>query len=204
MVQNPSITKCVTLLCLLAAASLVYAEWRDPFSLRPQVADFGSGVGNAVRLPTEAPKIRRRWFWSPIEEGRPPTESPYRIVINLTTRQVQLYEQQTVLKAYDVAIGQDEWETPTGNFAVLQMQENPAWEHPITGEVVEAGPENPLGTHWIGFWQEDGTQIGLHGTNQEDLIGQAVSHGCVRMRNSDISDLYQYASVGIPVEVIAL
>ncbi|MEO1590361.1 MAG: L,D-transpeptidase [Cyanobacteria bacterium J06632_22] len=158
-------------------------------------------MGGAVRLPTEAPKIRRRWFWDTPETSTVTVDSPYRVVVNLTTRKVELYEQTTLIKAYDAAIGQDEWQTPTGNFTVLQMQQNPAWEHPITGEVIETGPENPLGTHWIGFWQQDNIQIGLHGTNQAELIGQAVSHGCVRMHNEDIRDLYRYLTVGISVEV---
>lgn len=201
--QNPSITKCFTWLCLAAAVTLVYVEWRDPFALRPQAGavDFGSSMGGAVRLPTEAPKIRRRWFWDTPETSTVTVDSPYRVVVNLTTRKVELYEQTTLIKAYDAAIGQDEWQTPTGNFTVLQMQQNPAWEHPITGEVIETGPENPLGTHWIGFWQQDNIQIGLHGTNQAELIGQAVSHGCVRMHNEDIRDLYRYLTVGISVEV---
>ena len=203
LVQNPSVTKCFTILCLLTAVGLAYAEWRDPLSLRPEAGavDFGSNMGTAVRLPTEAPKIRRRWFWEQTETDAAIVNSPYRIVVNLTARQVELYNGATLVKAYDAAIGQDEWQTPTGSFTVLQMQENPAWEHPITGEVFETGPDNPLGTHWIGFWQSDGTQIGFHGTNQEALIGQAVSHGCVRMRNQDIADLYRYVTVGVPVEV---
>lgn len=203
VVRNLSISQCFTILCLSAAAALVYIEWRDPFDLRPQAGavNFGSSVGNAIRLPTEAPRIRRRWFWDAPQSETVAVDTPYRVVVNLTNRQVELYEGETQLKAYDAAIGQDEWQTPTGQFTVLQMQKNPAWEHPITGEVIEPGADNPLGTHWVGFWQGDGTQIGFHGTNQEDLIGQAVSHGCVRMRNDDIADLYQYLQLGVPVEV---
>ena len=43
--------------------------------------------------------------------------------------------------------------------------------------------------------------IYIHGTNQEDLIGQPVSHGCVRMRNEDIIKLFEMVTVGTPVEI---
>ena len=114
---------------------------------------------------------------------------------------VKVYRQGEVFKQYPVAIGKDDWETPEGSFKVTQKQESPTWQHPITGEVVPAGQDNPLGSHWIGFWTDNGAHIGFHGTNQESLIGEAVSHGCVRMLNEDIEDLYSYAKVGTPVTV---
>ena len=46
-------------------------------------------------------------------------------------------------------------------------------------------------------------QIALHGTNRPDLIGQAVSNGCVRMNNDDITKLAELAPSGTPVEIVA-
>jgi hypothetical protein len=63
------------------------------------------------------------------------------------------------------------------------------------------GPENPLGARWIGFWTDGNNAIGFHGTPHEHLIGQAVSHGCVRMRNTDVIELYERIRVGAQVIV---
>lgn len=123
------------------------------------------------------------------------------LVVNLSRRRVYVYKQQQLLASYPVAIGQDGWETPTGSFHVFQMQVNPAWIHPITGQLVPPGSGNPLGKRWIGFWSNGHLQAGFHGTNQEELIGQAVSHGCLRMRNQDIEALYKQVSLGSPVIV---
>jgi lipoprotein-anchoring transpeptidase ErfK/SrfK len=81
------------------------------------------------------------------------------------------------------------------------MQKNPVWQHPITEELITTGPENPLGVRWISFWSDGQNQIGFHGTNQEELIGQAVSHGCLRMRNPDITALFAQVHLGTPITV---
>lgn len=100
-----------------------------------------------------------------------------------------------------MAIGKKGWETPTGNYQVIQMIQNPSWQHPWTDEIVPAGLNNPLGERWIGFWTDGKNYIGFHGTPTESLIGQAVSHGCVRMRNRDIKALFEQVKMGTPVIV---
>lgn len=130
-----------------------------------------------------------------------PARSQTRLVVDLSDRKVSLYRNQKVQASYPVAVGQAGWETPTGTFEIMQMQVNPAWKHPITDQLITSGPENPLGVRWIGFWSDGHNQIGFHGTNQEELIGQAVSHGCLRMRNQDIVALYQQVATGTPVIV---
>jgi L,D-transpeptidase ErfK/SrfK len=124
-----------------------------------------------------------------------------RLVVRLGDRRVYVYQDDQVVQDYPIAVGQAGWETPLGDFSVIHMQENPIWRHPITGEWIPPGDANPLGTHWVGFWSDGLHQIGFHGTNQEDLIGQAVSHGCIRMHNADIQALYAYVSLGTLVKV---
>lgn len=124
-----------------------------------------------------------------------------RLIIDLSDRQVHLYFEGEKQVSYPIAIGQPGWETPTGTFSVTDMQKNPFWQHPITGEWIPPGSDNPLGTRWIGFWSNGFNQIGFHGTNQADLIGQAVSHGCIRMHNQDIQALYRQIEPGVPVTV---
>ncbi len=124
-----------------------------------------------------------------------------RLVIRLSDRRVYLYQGDRVQESYPIAIGKAGWETPVGEHEVINKQRNPTWEHPWTGEIVPPGPDNPLGVGWIGFWTDGLNYIGFHGTPAEHLVGQAVSHGCVRMRNQDILALYAKVNVGTPVIV---
>ena len=123
------------------------------------------------------------------------------LVLKLSDRRVYIYQNRTLKVSYPVAIGKAGWETPTGNYKVMDKQPNPVWEHPWTGEVILEGPKNPLGARWIAFWTDGKNSIGFHGTPAEQLVGQAVSHGCVRMRNQDIVALYDQVKLGTPVSV---
>lgn len=123
------------------------------------------------------------------------------ILVDLSDRTVSVYRGGVLQSSYPIAVGQDGWETPAGSFEVGQMLERPIWRHPITKEIVPPGKENPLGSRWIGFWVDGEHQIGFHGTNEPNLIGEAVSHGCIRMNNADIEAMYQLVMVGSPVWV---
>lgn len=124
-----------------------------------------------------------------------------RLELRLGERKVYVFRNDEVIASYPVAIGRTGWETPTGNFAVRDMIENPGWENFRTGEVMPPGGDNPLGVRWISFWTDGVNEIGFHGTTNEELIGQAVSHGCVRMRNQDVTALYSKVAIGTPVVV---
>ncbi|MGB3495560.1 MAG: L,D-transpeptidase [Elainellaceae cyanobacterium] len=123
------------------------------------------------------------------------------IVVDLSDRQVSLYQDNQLQSLFPIAIGRVGWETPVGQFEVIEKQPNPVWQNPITEEIVEPGPNNPLGARWIGFWSDGKNQLGFHGTNQTELIGQAVSHGCIRLRNEDIERLYDEVAMGTPVRI---
>jgi lipoprotein-anchoring transpeptidase ErfK/SrfK len=123
------------------------------------------------------------------------------LVVDLSDRQVYLFQGGEQVANYAVAVGQAGWETPPGQFHVISMITDPTWQHPFTGEIFPSGTENPLGSRWIGFWTDGTHQIGLHGTNQVDLIGQAVSHGCIRMRDEEIQALYAQVAIGTEVTV---
>lgn len=124
-----------------------------------------------------------------------------RLIVDLSDAKVYSYWGNKRISSYPVAIGQKDWETPIGSFKVLKKIRNPVWVQPITEKHIPPGPDNPLGDRWIGFWADDRHQIGFHGTNDEKLIGQAISHGCLRMRNLDIRALYDQVTLGTPVIV---
>lgn len=125
-----------------------------------------------------------------------------RLVLSLGQKQVKVYDRDELIATFPVAVGKQGWETPTGEFTIRHLVANPHWENPWTGKVIPPGPNNPLGDRWIGFWTDGRNDIGFHGTPGEHLIGQAVSHGCVRMKNSDIRKLFEMVSVGTPVIVV--
>ena len=148
------------------------------------------------RIPTFTP--------TPDEPSAAPVDFPLRLELNLSKRQVTLYRGEQPLKSYPVAIGRPGWETPTGTFQVLQKVEKPTWIHPLQEGVVIPGgdPDNPLGNYWVGFWTDGNNWIGFHGTPTPESIGKAASHGCVRMYNKDIAELFPQLTVGTVVTVV--
>jgi L,D-transpeptidase ErfK/SrfK len=141
------------------------------------------------------------------------------LVLHRSRRQLLLIEQGRLLNRYPVAVGMTGWETPAGTFRVLNKVSDPSWAHPQTGEVVTGeDPKNPLGSRWIGFYKDcfgrkgfDGermldikgcTTAGFHGTPHRWTIGHAVSHGCVRLFDEDIRDLFDRVRTGTPVTVL--
>ncbi len=204
MRRQAPIARCFVALCFSAAVTLAVFEWRNPFPgpvITPDTAldirsDTLSGIGdqNPVRSLLSG-------LFARTEAETLPVESSVQLVLSLESRLLEVRTANKPSVFYEVAVGQDDWQTPQGEFHVINKLENPAWQHPITHEKIASGPDNPLGTRWIGFWSDSQAQIGFHGTNQEELIGKAVSHGCVRMRNQDIEALYQQVEVNTPVTV---
>jgi len=105
----------------------------------------------------------------------------YKIYLELNTRRLILKNNEQVEHIFPIAIGKASTPTPTGDFTILNKILNPG---------------GVLGTRWMQFtWREHG----IHGTNQPNLIGQAVSLGCVRMYNNDVEIVYSKVSTGTPV-----
>jgi len=67
--------------------------------------------------------------------------------------------------------------------------------YPPGGDPIPPGPDNPLGSRWLGWY----TRIGFHGTNSDWSIGHAVSGGCVRLHNADVERLFEITPIGTPV-----
>lgn len=132
----------------------------------------------------------------------PPVVEPLWMELSLSRRQVTLVRKGKSFKTFPVAVGRPGWETPVGKYKVRSMIKNPAWINPFTGEVIPGGnPDNPLGNRWIGFWTDGKNEIGFHGTPSRGSIGQAVSHGCVRMYEEHIEEIFKLIPFGTPVIV---
>lgn len=127
------------------------------------------------------------------------------IVVNLPQRMLFLFRGGRVVRADPVTVGRSDWQTPRGEFTVLNRQTDKTWFVPpsIQREMLEQGkpvlasvppgPDNPLGRHWIGTSLPG---IGIHGTNAPSSVYGFRSHGCIRMHPDDIAALFSEVRVG--------
>jgi len=97
---------------------------------------------------------------------------------------------------FDVAVGKPATPSPRGEFRVANRVQKPTYYR--SGQVIPDGPQNPVGTRWVGLSQKG---YGIHGTNAPASIGKAVSHGCIRMRNHDIEELFELLRAGDTVVI---
>jgi len=126
------------------------------------------------------------------------------IAIDRSERKLYLYDGETLVKTYSVAVGQPRYPTPTGSYNIINMAYHPTWNPPPSPwasglEPVPPGPGNPLGTRWMGL---SAPHVGIHGTYQSGSIGTAASHGCIRMHIRDVEELFELVYVGTPVEIV--
>ncbi|MEO5633930.1 L,D-transpeptidase [Gaiella sp.] len=117
------------------------------------------------------------------------------LVIYRGARKFEFYVNGKVVRSGRIAIGKKGTETPTGLFYV-QAKFDPSWE------VLGAYAFETSGYSKLSDWPGGGV-VGVHGTNAPELIGQAVSHGCVRLLNKDIQYLRSVVPVGTPIKIVA-
>lgn len=195
------------------ASTLKYSAIKP--STQPQI--IKKNVAKATELPAKTRLVAQVERQNPVADSWPkglwaeasaqqiPSNSlanaKTQVVVVLSDRRTYVYAGDEVIASYPIAVGKKGWETPTGSFQVIHMRHYPIWRHPITGKVFQAGTDSPLGDRWIGFWSDGRNEIGFHGTPDVDLVGTAVSHGCLRMRNADVRMLYEQVSLGTTVVV---
>lgn len=125
----------------------------------------------------------------PPQQQAPPN---MRIEVNLGERELYVYRDGQRVDTHPVAVGSEEWPTPTGEWTIGQVVWNPRWVPPPNEEwakdeeVKEPGdPENPLGRVQLVYSPPNS----IHGTNNADSIGKAVSYGSIRVTNQVAVDL---------------
>lgn len=190
------------------------------------VIDMGQGgPGTGTRAP-----MRDRYAYSgPVSAGQPAPEpqqvqprfdpqferqlvdydgrqSPGTIVIDTDRRFLFLVQPDGKALRYGVGVGRAgfDWH---GTKAIARKAEWPDWRPPADMRkrrpdlpvYMAGGPRNPLGARamYLG-----GTLYRIHGSNEPQTIGHAVSSGCIRMRNEDVIDLYDRVGVGTKVVVL--
>lgn len=125
------------------------------------------------------------------------------ITIEQSSFTLRLFKRLKVVRTYKVAVGQPDYPTPRGLFAIQSKQVNPVWSVPnspwageLAGTTVTGGSaSNPLKARWMGV----SGSVGIHGTGQGYSIGTRASHGCIRMHVSDVVALYKRVPLGTPV-----
>jgi lipoprotein-anchoring transpeptidase ErfK/SrfK len=124
-------------------------------------------------------------------------QTTYRqIIVSIPDRKLAVLENGYVIRKFDVAVGASISPTPTGEFVVVHRLSNPTYYHP--GVVIPPGPDNPIGTRWLGLNRKG---FGIHGTNAPTSIGKPASHGCIRLRNRDMEKLFAILRIGDRVEI---
>lgn len=121
-----------------------------------------------------------------VQPVKPPPTGELSIVIKINSRILELYNDDQLYKKYRIAVGKSESPTPVGDWNIMAKY----WS-----------PKDILGTRWLGLNIPWGS-YGIHGTNRPWSIGQFASKGCIRLRNRDIEELYEWVQVGVPVKII--
>lgn len=111
--------------------------------------------------------------------------------VDLAARELRVHRDGQVAETHPVAVGSDEWPTRTGEFTIDEVVLNPRWVPPDEewaedeDEVEPGDPENPMGAAQLVYDRPRS----IHGTNEPGSIGQAVSHGSIRVQNDVAVDL---------------
>ena len=138
--------------------------------------------------------------WVPVDSVTV-VKTPFRVFVDLAGRTLRVEDDGTGVFTAAVAIGTADNPTPVNGTYVTELIDN-------------NDPDGAYGPYAFGLAMHSDTitefgdggdgQVGIHGTNRPDLIGQAVSHGCVRLSNDDVEDLVDLGlPLGVPVFITA-
>ena len=129
----------------------------------------------------------------------PLVDSEWLIIVFRDQQRITLYRHGEPVKSYAVSTGKPETVTPLGWWKIVEKR--------------TVSPAGIYGTRWLGWerwnprtgryeWYSESPPFGIHGTNEPEKIGSAVSSGCVRLRNADVEELYDLIPSGTYVLVL--
>ncbi len=119
-----------------------------------------------------------------------------KIAIDLSERKLRVYRRGELMGTYPVAVGMPGLETPTGEFFVNQKLKPPSPGGAYGVLAIGISAFQPKLPDWV-----QGGPVAIHGTNEDGLIGKAVSHGCVRMHDKDVLEVAKIVPAGSPVVI---
>ena len=153
------------------------------------------------------PRFRRK------EVKSPTAEVPGSIVVDPGAKYLYFILDRWTAIRYGIGVGREGFEW-TGAATIRRKAKWPRWTPPKEmvardplaakwADGMPGGPDNPLGARALYLYQgQVDTLYRIHGTNQPDSIGKAVSSGCIRLINADIADLYDRVKIGAKVVVL--
>lgn len=147
------------------------------------------GEGQPARVVAAIPTFAERWrevFGRMLAAAEEPSPKDRLLVIDLNERTITLYVKGQKVKKYPVAIGTEEDPSPVGEFRVVHKDRD--WG-------------DGFGPRWMGLDVPWGI-YGIHGTNKPWSIGTRASHGCFRMFNENVIELFPLVPLGTPVNII--
>jgi lipoprotein-anchoring transpeptidase ErfK/SrfK len=183
---------------LVAPFTCVSAQGLLP-SFEPTMKDVDPGVDHTARDADLAPELRRQSVYYRTEQP------PGTIIVNTHDRYLYLIMGNGVALRYGIGVGRDGFQWG-GIQKITLKREWPDWvpppemieRQPYLPRWMAGGPGNPLGARAMNL---GATVYRIHGTNAPETIGQAVSSGCFRLVNDDVTDLYSRVPVGTKVMV---
>ncbi len=192
---------CLALAGLAAALTIAqpaaaqFWNYSDPLSQQPSMQ----------YLDNNDPRIQQ----SPIERQRVQFSEKYApgmIVVSTEARRLYFVTRRGEAIEYGVGVGRPGFAW-SGTKAITRKAEWPSWtppaemlrRRPDLPRYMSGGEDNPLGARALYL---GGSLYRIHGSNEPDTIGQAVSSGCIRMTNEDVIDLYSRVRLGTKVVVL--
>ena len=132
-----------------------------------------------------------------------------RVEVDKTSQTVKAFANSELVAFFPATVGSDEKPTPSGVLKVISIDANPHYRYNPDYKfkevksrrafTIKPGPNNPVGTYWIGLSAEG---YGIHGTANPSKVSKAESHGCVRLTNWDIDKLAKLVKKGTEVAFI--
>ncbi|AMJ59311.1 L,D-transpeptidase [Bosea sp. PAMC 26642] len=177
---------------LVAAATSASAYEIDPLTRQPLVQGVEPAKAQATAIPREVVSY----------DGK---QRPGTVVINTSERRLYLVMPDGKAMRYGVGVGRPGFDW-AGSQNITRKAEWPTWtppsqmlkRRPDLPRFMPGGPENPMGARAMYLGS---SLYRIHGSNEPETIGQAVSSGCIRMLNEDVIDLYERVKVGTRVVV---
>ena len=177
---------------LLAAATTAHAYEIDPLTRQPLMQSADPAKAQATAIPREVVSFSGK-------------QAPGTIVINTSERRLYLVMPEGKAMRYGVGVGRPGFDW-AGSQNITRKAEWPTWtppsqmlkRRPDLPRFMPGGPENPMGARAMYLGS---SLYRIHGSNEPETIGQAVSSGCIRMLNEDVIDLYERVKVGTRVVV---
>ena len=195
-------------LFLFAAAAMTAAPLlATPVRADEEVVRFWDPATSSFQEIKRHPMANRN-MESPIKKETIDYAGPYdkgTIVVNTTERRLYYVLGDGKAMKYGIGVGRPGF-TWNGTHAITRKTEWPGWtpppamrkRQPKLPYFMPGGPDNPMGARALYLGS---TLYRIHGSNEPETIGQAVSSGCIRMLNEDVIDLYERTRVGTRVVV---